>query len=82
MGRENQVSLAQGDQGPRIKASLTLALAESKNVSRKTVKTGTNFTIRDIAQCMGDHTGKQFVYPTQKQGKYTTRKKRAPGHCL
>ena len=33
------------------------------------VKTGTNFTIRDIAQCMGDHTGKQFVYPTKKQSR-------------
>ena len=35
----------------------------------KTVKTGTKFIIRETAQCVGDLTGKQFVYPTQKQGR-------------
>ena len=33
------------------------------------VKTGTKFIIRDTEQCMGEHRGKQFVYPTQKQGR-------------
>ena len=37
----------------------------------KTVKTGTKFIIRGTAQCMGEHTGNQFVYPTQKQGRDT-----------
>ena len=35
------------------------------------VKTGTKFIIRGTAQCMGEHTGNQFVYPTQKQGRDT-----------
>ena len=33
------------------------------------VKTGTEFIIRDTEQCMGEHRGKQFFYPTQKQGR-------------
>ena len=35
------------------------------------MKTGTKFIIRDTAQCMGKHTGKQFVYPTQKHSRDT-----------
>ena len=44
----------------------------------KTVKTGSKFIIRDAAQCMGEHMGKHFVYPTQKQG----RDKHPYGHPL
>ena len=57
--------------GARVKAALTLAPSWKQECfkKRKTVKKGANFTIRDIAQCMGDHAGKQFVYPTQKQGR-------------
>ena len=35
----------------------------------KTVKTGTKFIIRDTAQQVGEHTGKQFVQLRQKQGR-------------
>ena len=43
---------------------------------RKTVITGTKFIIRDIAQCVGKHTGKQFVYKTQNQGRDTHTEKK------
>ena len=45
----------------------------------KTVKTAVKFTIRDAAQCMGEHMGKQFVYPTQKQGRDTHRERKGMG---
>lgn len=35
------------------------------------MKTGTKFVIRDTAQCMGKHTRKQFIYPTQKHSRDT-----------
>ena len=46
----------------------------------KTVQTGIKFVIRHTAQCISlylnvslfsEHTGKQFVYPTQKLGRET-----------
>ena len=37
----------------------------------KAVKTGPMFMIRYIAQHMGEHTGKQFVHPAQKEGRDT-----------
>ena len=45
----------------------------------KTVKTGTEFIFRDTAQCVGDLTGKQFVYPTQKQGRDVHPEKKGMG---
>ena len=36
-----------------------------------TVKTRTKLIIRDTTQGMGEHTQKQFIYFSQKQGKNT-----------
>ena len=49
-----------------------MPLFEIKNVSRRQkLKTSTKFFVSDTAQCMGEHIGKQFVYPTQKLGRDT-----------
>ena len=49
-----------------------MPLFESQNVSkRQNLRTGTKSPIRDTAQCVGEHTGKQFVYPAQKQSRDT-----------
>ena len=37
----------------------------------KTIKTGPKLMIRYIAQHMGDHTGKQFAHPAQKEDRNT-----------
>ena len=49
------------------------------HVGRETVITGTKFIVRDIAQCVGKHTGKQFVYLTQNQGRDTHPEERGMG---
>ena len=74
-------ALATSPPGARIKVALTHAPKWKQECfkKRKTVKTGKIFTIRDIAQCMGDDTGKQFVYPTQKQGRDTPPERKGMG---
>ena len=50
------------DQRLEAKWPWLLPLFESKNVSRRqTLNAGTTFIIRDTAQCMKEHTGKQFI---------------------
>ena len=58
-----------------------MPLFEKKNVSRrqKLFRKVTKFIIRDTAQCMGEHTGKQFVYLTQKQGRDTHSERKGMG---
>ena len=45
----------------------------------KTVKTGTKFIIRDIAQQVGEHTETQFICLRQKQGRDTLLERKGVG---
>ena len=45
----------------------------------KTIKTGTKVIIRDTEQCTGEHGWKQFVNPTQKQGRNTHSERKGMG---
>ena len=57
----------------RSKVALPLALVRKQECFKeaKTVKTGTKFIVRDTAQWMGGHPGKQCVQPTQRQSRDT-----------
>ena len=45
----------------------------------KTVKIGRKFIIRDMAPCVGAHTGKECIYHNQKQGRNTHPERKGVG---